>query len=221
LMDAWGSRGQGATEQNHGEAVALGIPDIWLTPGDHICAFYRGLAERDEILIPYLREGLRAGHKCICVVDATEPDSVIASLSADDELSLRKCLAHQQIDVLTSRQTYLESGKFSVEAMLEFWDGRVSSALRAGEFTFARVVGEMTWTLKDLPGVDEFLQYESELNRWPDRYPQVVLCLYDLERFSGEIMMDILKTHPKVLVGGIIMENPYFLAPDEFLAARR
>lgn len=220
MIEERGFCGQSAGEESRPEAVALGIQGIWLSPGDHICAFYRGLAERDEILIPYLREGLHAGHKCICVVDATEPDSVIASLSANEDLSLRTCLAHQQIDVLTSRQTYLESGKFSVEAMLAFWSGRVSSALR-GKYTFARVVGEMTWTLKDLPGVDEFLQYESELNRWHDRYPQVILCLYDLERFSGEIMMDILKTHPKVLVGGVIMDNPYFLAPDEFLAARR
>jgi hypothetical protein len=155
------------------------------------------------------------------VVDATDPDSVIASLNADEETSHNCHLDDPQIDVLTSRQTYLESGKFSVAAMLKFWDERVSSALRTGEYRLARVVGEMTWTLRDVPGVEEFLEYESELNRRPDQYPQVLLCLYDLERFSGEMMMDIVKTHPKVLVGGIIMENPYFLSPDEFLATRR
>ena len=29
--------------------------------------------------------------------------------------------------------------------------------------------------------------------------------------------MDILRTHPMVIVGGILQENPFFVAPDEFL----
>jgi hypothetical protein len=32
--------------------------------------------------------------------------------------------------------------------------------------------------------------------------------------------MDILKTHPKVLMGGTVLENLYYLEPDEFLAGR-
>lgn len=33
--------------------------------------------------------------------------------------------------------------------------------------------------------------------------------------------MDILRTHPVVLVGGILQENPFFLPPDEFLEELR
>ena len=28
------------------------------------------------------------------------------------------------------------------------------------------------------------------------------------------------KTHPKVLIGGMLLDNPYYLEPDEFLATR-
>jgi hypothetical protein len=49
----------------------------------------------------------------------------------------------------------------------------------------------------------------------------VFLCLYELDRFGGDVLVDVLKTHPKVLFGGMILDNPYYLAPDEFLAARR
>ena len=45
-----------------------------------------------------------------------------------------------------------------------------------------------------------------------------MLCLYDLDRFSGEVMVNIVKTHPQVLIQGILVENPYYLGPDEFLA---
>jgi hypothetical protein len=29
--------------------------------------------------------------------------------------------------------------------------------------------------------------------------------------------MDILRTHPQVIVGGILRENPFYVPPDEFL----
>jgi hypothetical protein len=78
----------------------------------------------------------------------------------------------------------------------------------------------MTWALRQAPGVEELVGYESELNRFLPRYPQVILCLYDLERFSGDIIIDVLKTHPRVLLGGMVLDNPYYLEPDEFLAVR-
>jgi hypothetical protein len=31
-------------------------------------------------------------------------------------------------------------------------------------------------------------------------------------------VMDVLKTHPKMLLGGSVVENPNYLTPDEFLA---
>jgi hypothetical protein len=96
----------------------------------------------------------------------------------------------------------------------------VSGAVEGG-FTFTRAAGEMTWALKQMPGVDELVGYEARLNRFLPRYPQVILCLYELDRFSGEVLVDVLKTHPKVLLGGMVLDNPYYLEPDEFLATRR
>jgi hypothetical protein len=78
----------------------------------------------------------------------------------------------------------------------------------------------MTWALSNLPGVDELFSYEAKLNRLLPRFPQVVLCLYELDRFDGEVLVDVLKTHPKVLLGGILLDNPYYLEPEEFLASR-
>ena len=33
--------------------------------------------------------------------------------------------------------------------------------------------------------------------------------------------MDILRTHPMVIIGGIVQENPFFVPPDEFLCELR
>ena len=50
--------------------VPSGIDEVGLAPGSHVCAFYRGDADRDRLLVGYLSAGLTAGDKCICIVDS-------------------------------------------------------------------------------------------------------------------------------------------------------
>ena len=196
-------------------AIGLAVPGVELRPGDHICAFYPSLAERDGILIPYLNEGLNAGDKCVAVVDGTDTQGLVASLAPgsarDREIA--------QLEVRCSEDTYLEDGFFSTERMIGYWDSSIGEAFSGG-YSFARAAGEMTWALRQMPGVEELISYESKLNRFLPKYPQVILCLYELGRFSGEVLVDVLKTHPKVLLGGMLLDNPYYLEPDEFLASR-
>ena len=198
--------------------VPFGIPGLSLLPGDHVCAFYRGRRARDEILLPFLAEGLRAGEKCMCVVDTSSSRALCASLGGEPDVA--RHVAEHRLEVFTSKEAYLMEGRFSPASILEFWGRAIAAALGPEEFTFVRVVGEMTWALRGLPGSEELFAYEAELNRFAVRYPQVMLCLYDLERFGGEILVDVLKTHPKILVDGFVIENPYYLDPDEFFAAR-
>jgi hypothetical protein len=41
--------------------------------------------------------------------------------------------------------------------------------------------------------------------------------LYELARFEGALA-DVLKVHPKIMLGGMVLNNPYYIEPDEFLA---
>jgi len=198
------------------ESVPLGVNDLSIPTGTHICAFFRGSAERDDLLLPYLNEGLRAGHKCQCIID----DDVDAVMALGREANIGQP-GRRPLEVLSSKQSYLRHGSFSTQEMLNFWNDTVDDALNRDAFSFVRSAGETTWTLKELPTLDDWLNYESELNSFVPRYPQVILCLYDLDHFGSEIVADVLKTHPKVLMGGTVLENLYYLEPDEFLASRR
>lgn len=191
--------------------MSTGIRELELTPGDHVCAFYRGSQDRDELLLPYLRTGLQAGDKCICIVDdALTAQQVQLLESTSDPGHL------QRLDVHTPESSYLAGGGFSREEMLNFWTEHLDAAADDG-FPFARLVGEMTWALRDAPGVEQLVRYEAELNRVAPKYPTVVLCLYDLDRFDGDVIVSIVKTHPKVVICGMVVENPYYIGPDEFL----
>jgi hypothetical protein len=199
--------------------VDFGIPGLEVARGEHLCAFYHGISERDAVLLPFLRAGLAAGDKCICVLDGSDLDAV----GGDLESGLRGGLmpAKRQLDLLPADQTYLRAGTFLPDRMLDFWEDNVSAALGADGFSFVRSAGDTNWAFRAEPGtVDQLIVYESRLNRFLPLYPQVILCLYDLELLSGEVIVDVVKTHPRLLVQGTVVENPDYLEPDEFLAAR-
>jgi hypothetical protein len=44
-----------------------------------------------------------------------------------------------------------------------------------------------------------------------------VICTYDLTKFGASVVMDALRTHPAVIIGGLLQENPFFVPPDELL----
>jgi hypothetical protein len=192
---------------------------LQLSPGDHICGFYRRPSERDDILIPFLLEGLRAGGKCTCVVDSCDPGDVLGKLA--EQLEPGPYVSVSQLEVLDSESTYLADGGFLPGRMLQFWEARARQGPCGTGAGFARNIGDMSWAHRKRPGVGELIGYESELNRIMSRFPQVNLCLYDLTRCSGDLIMDVLKTHPKALLGGMVIDNPYYLEPGEFLASRR
>jgi hypothetical protein len=201
------------------DALEFGVPGVPLESGDHICALYVSQRERDQIMLPFLRAGLRAGHKCFCVVDSSPTSQVAEDLG--DGIDTKAALSRKQLELFTAGETYLRSRPFSTEVILDFWRETVPVAAADGGYAFSRVTGEMPWALHDLSDErEEFFRYEAELNLFAPQYPQVILCLYDLGHFGGGILLDLLRTHPKLVVSGQLVENPYYLPPGQYLSSK-
>jgi hypothetical protein len=197
------------------DTVWTGIDDVSVPPGSHICAFYRGSTARDRLLTAYFGTGLTAGDKCICIIESPDTASRLELL---DRRPAGPGPHDHQLDVHLPESTYLAGGRFTSRQMLTFWTENLVKATGEG-YSFCRLAGEMTWALRDMPGVEHLAGYESELNRVTSGSAAIVLCLYDLDLFSGEVVVNIVKTHPQVLVQGILVENPYYMGPDEFLSS--
>lgn len=194
--------------------VGLGIGGLEAEPGDHICGVFSGERERDQVLIPFLQAGLASGDKCICVVDGTSPGEIVATLGPGGEAAA--LTAGKQLEVIGAADMYLRSGRFSADEVIGAWKAAISDAMYAGQFDVVRAVE--TWSLRDVvPDMRELLVLESEMNRYLPLFPQVIVCLYDISRFGGGIIINLLKTHPRVLMGGMLVENPYYRTPDELL----
>lgn len=181
-----------------------GLDGVELRTGDHICCFYSGADERDRIMLEYLAAGVRHGDKCVGLVDSTDPQIVRARVER------RQKPAPEQLLVQPAAQAYLRQGRFSRDSMIAYLDETIRAAVVGDGFPLVRAAGEMTWVLPEPPGADELFAYEAALNDFTPRYPQVLLCLYDVRRFGAGMLVDAIATHPRLLVGSLLVENPWF-----------
>ncbi len=76
----------------------------------------------------------------------------------------------------------------------------------------------MVWALEVIRGIEHLMAYESRLNFFISGKPWISICLYNVNKFSGSIIMNVLRTHPYTISGGVITENPYYQDPDKWLA---
>jgi DNA-binding CsgD family transcriptional regulator len=198
--------------------LSLGIPGVGVvSPGTHFCALYSGPAERDRLLYPFLEEGLRHGDKCLCLIDDVEPAVVRdRAVGRPGPAYFRRSA---QLDVERSSDVYLRTGEFSPEDMMSFLSESADSA-KGDDFDLLRAAGEMSWVLPGPPGWDDVFRYESALNDAVEHMSAILICLYDLQKFGADMLVQVLHTHPKVLLDRTVIDNPHYLPPAEYPAAR-
>lgn len=188
----------------------------------HICAFFNSREDEYRVLSPYIKEGLESGEKAYHVVDP-----------ARCEEHLRR-LEHAGIDATVARgrgqlelhdwcHTHLIDGRFNPGRTLGHFQRVVEDAKDQG-YPLIRFLTHMEWAATDAPGVGSLLEYEARANDiWLRQEGPVnpVICIYDLAKFPGDIVVDVMRTHPMIIIGGILQENPFFVSPDEFLRGLR
>jgi hypothetical protein len=189
----------------------------------HVCCFFDSREQRDEVLLPYLREGLANREQVLCVMDADVVDDHHRKLAAAGvDVDAERASGHLQTG--TSEDTYLAGGHFAKERMFRLLEQRLN-ALRTSSYTGMRTCGDMAWALREVPGRDELMMYENEVNNLlTGRDDVTFLCVYDASRISGRMMLDVLSTHTHVVIGKSLHKNQLAMTTDAFrraYAARR
>lgn len=182
----------------------------------HVCAFFNSRDEEYDILNPFFKQAFEQGEKNLHIVDP--------ALMADHRVRLTRsgidaahCEACGQLQVLPWGEAYLdESGRFDKDRMLATVEQLTGSGREAG-YSRLRIMGNMNWVFDGVPGSEDLIQYEAEVNDVLARNRQPAVCVYDTAKLSGAMMMDLLRTHPLTLVGGVVQENPFFTPPAVML----
>jgi len=179
----------------------------------HVCAFFHSKEEQYRVLMPFIKDGFEKGHRAFHLVDPKLRDSHIQQLEAEG-IDVKQAEGTGQLEIRRWQEAYVQDGRFDQFRMIETVK-EAQAKKQPGEIT--RFVGNMEWALEDLPGAHDILEYETRLNYFLPQHPDPVVCCYDLSRFDASLVMDIMRTHPMVIIGGMLQENPFYVPPDEML----
>jgi hypothetical protein len=185
----------------------------------HVCVLYHSTDEEYRVLRPFLRDGFAKGDKAFHIIDPKHrPDHLrrLQALGVDVPAAERS----GQLEVRGWEDAHLRPGWFDQHAMLGLVEQVLTDAKRRG-FPFTRWVANMGWALGGHRGVEDLVEYCTRLNAVTPRHEATIVCTYDLARFSASSVIDVLRSHPVAIIGGIVHENPFYVPPDELLRELR
>jgi len=181
----------------------------------HVCAFFDSREEQYDVILPYILEGLNKNEKIINILEQACHHDHYERLG-NFEIDVEEKSKTKQLHTLASEDTYLKDGYFEAEKMLNLLEDALIEANDEG-FESVRACGEMVWALTNMPGTDELIEYEARLNLLVPKHNCSLICMYDVNRFSGRVLKDVLATHSHVIMNGSIYKNPYYIEPLKFL----
>jgi PAS domain S-box-containing protein len=187
-----------------------------LAPGNHLCLLYDSLDDWLRVIPPLIKSGIRKNHK-ILYVSSDNTREELASLFSSSGLDTEALVQSGQVVIMEAGQAYTPDGVFDTERTSTRLALEADEAVKQG-YQGLIATGEMSWTLKGISSSKRFNEYESRLNSAlsPDS-SCITVCQYDLRSFPPESIREIIRTHPKIIFGGRVLDNCYYIPPSEYL----
>jgi len=176
----------------------------------HACAFVSGPAEERSVIDPFLIEGLRRREKAVYIVDPEHREAHEARLRAESP-------SPELVDVTTWNEAHLKGGRFDQDRMMASLEELIRDHAATGQPPM-RLVGQMGWILTEPPGIEQLVAYEANVNEVLNRGRTPTVCVYDVRKLSGSMVMDLLRAHPLTVMNGVLHENPFYTPAEEMLA---
>ena len=203
-------------ETSDQEKLTLGYGNYTCNWGVHFCGLYETESERDDIILGFLHQGDSDGDlQLYCPSERSREDFIAQYATLCDD-----CAATVQdpdrFRLHSTEALYYPDGVFSPLKMDEGLNAFFKASQVDGPRNI-RATAEMTWALRAIPGVEYLMVYESRLNYFIARKPWISVCMYNVKKFSGATIMQVLRTHPYVISKGCITENPFYEDPQIWL----
>jgi hypothetical protein len=185
----------------------------------HVCAFFNSVDEEHRVLRSFIRDGFVDGDKAFHYVDPERRDEHMKWL-AEAGINVSEAMGTGQLEVRPWEDSTLSGGRFDIDSWLSTFEDVLQSGSATG-YGQMRFFGHMEWALTGLPGTEDLMEYETRVNYVIPKYEDTVVCVYDLRKFGASAAMDALRTHPVVIINGLLQENPFYVSPDQLLGEIR
>ena len=197
------------------QTVSLGFAEEKVPVGTHMCLIFNNNNERIESLLKFLLSGLTNGERVACFSEKVTEETLEAWFKTHN-ISYNERKVKGAISLSKTGEVYFQNGIFDPDRMLNILSEFYHQTQDMG-FSAARVIGEMTPEVESVPGGERLLEYESRVSLLVREKPVTAVCQYDANEFSGATIMNVLKVHPKMIVNGAVVNNPFFIEPELFL----
>ena len=180
----------------------------------HICAFFHSADEEYRVLLPFIEEGFRRGERAFHIVDPERREEHVRRLR-DAGIDVAAVQARGQLVLRDWSQAHLRDSYFDQERMFAYLAEARADGPNSG-YARTRFVSHMEWALASETAAVDLAEYEARCSDRPSQ-GNVAICVYHFERWGGQTLVDAIRTHPQVVIGECLHENPFFQPPDEFL----
>jgi hypothetical protein len=180
-----------------------------------VCAFFHSQDQEDKVVVPFVKEGINRGEKAFCTLDHESRVHLLQNLSREG-IDVASAEKRGQLELRGLEEIYIRDGRFNQDVTLERFRQLSNQGIEQG-FALTRFVAGMEWAIKYRVEIEQLLEYEARLNEVLEEIRDPVVCVYDLAQFSAGVVLDILRTHPVVIIGEVAAENPFFVPPEIFL----
>ena len=181
----------------------------------HVCAFFSSPSEEYDTLLPFICDGINCGQRAFHVLPAQHKEDHLKQLR-NAGIDVEKAVKSRQLEIALPEDTYLKTGRFDKDAMLVL----IQEALKAGSalgFPLTRMIAHAETAVDDWKSGNEWVEYEMRLNSVLPNYDDPVICTFDANLLTAPHAIDILRTHPMVVIGGILVENSFFTRAQDFI----
>jgi hypothetical protein len=201
------------------DASSISLAGSTLGDTRHVCALFNDVEEEYRVLLPFITAGFACGDKAIHVVTPHQQRDHLRRLAAAG-IDTAAAEGRGQFDLRNNTDTYLPDGRFDPDRMLTVFEQLAGSAASEG-FHRSRIVCRMDWASDKGALIGDVIEFEARVNEVWSRHDDAVICTYHLGQLTGDAVIDIMRTHPMAIVGGVLQRNPFFVPPEQFVASFR
>jgi hypothetical protein len=159
----------------------------------------------DEALLattgPYILEGLERSEPVLAVMTQENIELVREQLGDDAD----------RVQFAPTEPWY-DSPVSALNSYRAFMDDKLAQGS-----PWTRVVAEACWAGRAEDEIRVWNHYESLVNMAFDLLPVSLLCLYDERSVDPAMVTTARLTHPQIVEGGQITENPMYRDPGDFV----
>jgi excisionase family DNA binding protein len=178
--------------------IPTGIAEVpQIVQGIHICYFFKDKEGLSNVILPFVKTGLRCNEKCIIVTSDPINSNEMRTEFNKTGMRIDDYLNSGQLLIVEHESWYTNHGEYNIDDVLNRWSEAEKQALYEG-YTRLRAVGILSWISPKEWSL--FVDYETIVDSFIKKQKMIALCCYAINKISTSEVVEVVSNHSLALV---------------------